>query len=400
MVSPYARGLSLKRVAFTLFGGHGWTGGMNYLINLLSAISELPGKPIEPVLFTGYDADKEIVSRLTDYLSEPPVQSELWTKGTKAYKTRQLQSLVLQRDYLAEACFKQKNIDVVFQHATWYGYYFQFPTLAWIGDFQHRLLPEMFSIPIYWKREIGFQAIIRSATALMVMSEDAKIDCEKFYPYAKNKIVVLPFAVNFSRTSVNISSAAIKEKYNLPEKFIYLPNQFWKHKNHISVIYALKMLKHRGEEIIVVSSGNNKDLRNPEHYDKVISLIKEFELGKEFRILGFVPFTDIYALMRASTAVINPSLYEGWSTTVEEAKAVGVPLLLSNLNVHKEQAPLVCHFFNPNSFEAIAEVISSYWKNSQPGPHIELEQQSSIYYADLRKVFSEKFLNIINRVST
>jgi glycosyltransferase involved in cell wall biosynthesis len=383
------------RVAFTLFGGHGWTGGMNYLVNLLSAISELPGRPIETILFTGYDADKEIVSRLTDYLSEPPVQSELWTKGTKAYKIRQLQSLVLQRDYLVEDCFKQKKIDAVFQHATWYGYFFRFPTLVWIGDFQHRLLPEMFSAQTYWKREIGFQAIIRSATAIMVMSEDARQDCEKFYPYTKNKIVVIPFAVNPAIKSLQIPPEEIRKKYDLPEKFFFLPNQFWKHKNHISVIHALKILKDRGENIVVVNSGNTQDLRDPEHYNQIIMLAKEFNLENQFKILGFVPFDDISSLMRASTAVINPSLYEGWSTTVEEAKAVGVPLLLSNLKVHQEQNPLICEFFDPNDPRKLAEVMSSYWSNSHPGPNLDLEKKSVSYYTQLRKDFSRNFLETI-----
>lgn len=388
------------RVAFTLFGGHGWTGGMNYLVNLLSAISELPGKPIETILFTGYDADKEIVSRLTDYLAEPPVQSELWTKGTNAYKIRQLQSLALQRDYLVEACFKQNNIDVVFQHATWYGYFFQFPTLVWIGDFQHRLLPEMFSAQTYWKREIGFQAIIRSATAIMVMSEDAKQDCEKFYPHTKDKILVIPFAVNSSTKSVKISPEDIRKKYHLPEKFFFLPNQFWKHKNHITVIYALKILRDKCKNIIVVNSGNTQDLRDPEHYNQIVKLVKEFDLENEFRILGFVPFNEISALMRASIAVINPSLYEGWSTTVEEAKAIGVPLLLSNLKVHQEQAPLICNFFDPNSPEELANVISAYWENSHPGPHAELEERSVSHYAHLRRRFSNKFLDAIKQLAS
>jgi glycosyltransferase involved in cell wall biosynthesis len=390
----------LIRVAFTLFGGHGWTGGMNYLINLLSAISELPGKPIETILFTGYDADKEIVSRLTDYLTEPPVQSELWTKGTKAYKIRQLQSLALQRDYLVEACFKQKNIDVVFQHATWYGYFFKYPTLVWIGDFQHRLLPEMFSTQTYWKREIGFQAIIRSATAIMVMSEDAKKDCQKFYPHTEGKIVVIPFAVNSSTKSLQISPDEIRKKYNLPEKFFFLPNQFWKHKNHISVIHALKILRDKGENIIVVNSGNTQDLRDPEHYNQIVKFIKDFDLENEFRILGFVPFNDISALMRASIAVINPSLYEGWSTTVEEAKAIGVPLLLSSLKVHQEQAPLICEFFDPNSPEELAKIISKYWKDSHPGPHTELEERSVGHYAHLRRAFSNKFLDAIKQLAS
>ena len=40
-----------------------------------------------------------------------------------------------------------------------------------------------------------------------------------------------------------------------------------------------------------------------------------------YRILGLVSFTDVQILAEISLAYINPSLFEGWSTTVEEAKS-------------------------------------------------------------------------------
>ena len=41
----------MTRVAFTAFIGDGWTGGLNYWRNLFSALAELPGRPVTPVLF-------------------------------------------------------------------------------------------------------------------------------------------------------------------------------------------------------------------------------------------------------------------------------------------------------------------------------------------------------------
>ena len=60
--------------------------------------------------------------------------------------------------------------------------------------------------------------------------------------------------------------------------------------------------------------------------------------------------------MRASIAVINPSLIEGWSTTVEEAKSLGVPLILSDIPVHREQNQEVM-FFDPRSARSLAETM-------------------------------------------
>lgn len=46
-------------------------------------------------------------------------------------------------------------------------------------------------------------------------------------------------------------------------------------------------------------------------------------------MLGLVPRSDVIALMRYSISLINPSFFEGWSTTVEEAKSMGKQIILS-----------------------------------------------------------------------
>jgi glycosyltransferase involved in cell wall biosynthesis len=64
--------------------------------------------------------------------------------------------------------------------------------------------------------------------------------------------------------------------------------------------------------------------------------------------------------MRASSALLNPSLFEGWSTTVEEARALGVPLILSDLSVHREQAGNDACFFDRSSAASLAEALATF----------------------------------------
>ena len=73
---------------------------------------------------------------------------------------------------------------------------------------------------------------------------------------------------------------------------------------------------------------------------------------KLFRPLGVVPYRDMLGLMRHAVAVINPSLFEGWSTSVEEAKSMGKAVVLSDIPVHREQAPGRGLFFDPRDPDA------------------------------------------------
>ncbi len=73
-----------------------------------------------------------------------------------------------------------------------------------------------------------------------------------------------------------------------------------------------------------------------------------------------VSYSDVIALMRGAKAVLNPSLFEGWSTTVEEARALGVPLILSDIAVHREQMGNKAHYFHPDSPKELATVIGQH----------------------------------------
>ena len=48
----------MNRVAFTLIGGKNWTGGYNYLVNLVKALAEYEHERLQPVLFFGTDLDE------------------------------------------------------------------------------------------------------------------------------------------------------------------------------------------------------------------------------------------------------------------------------------------------------------------------------------------------------
>ena len=388
------------RVAFGLIGGSHWTGGLNYLVNLLSAIDESQDCLIEPILFAGKEVSEEDLQVLLPYLAEPPIISDIWDRSSSTYKIRLLQALVLQKDYIAEKEYKKAGIDVVFQHTAWYGARFDVPTLAWIADFQHKYFPEVFTKFNYWWREIGYSALSRAATAIMLSSETARNDCEKFYPASKGKTEVLRFAIRMPAENSADAAENVRLKYNLPEKFIYLPNQFWKHKNHYRVVEALAEIKKRDKSVVIAVTGALKDGRNAEYPQSVIDKVKGTGCEHQFLYLGMIPREDIIPLMKASMAVLNPSLFEGWSTTVEEAKATGSPLLLSDIPVHREQALTNVRFFDPFDAISIADQILYVWENWPVERDRKKQEQAMLACAEHRKEFASTFYDICERTVT
>ncbi len=65
--------------------------------------------------------------------------------------------------------------------------------------------------------------------------------------------------------------------------------------------------------------------------------------------------------MNNSIAIIQPSLFEGWSTVVEDAKALN-KLYYSylDLEVHREQINNNAYFFNPHEEILLAKALEKY----------------------------------------
>ena len=382
------------RVAFQLFGGAGWLGGFHYLTTLLSALHEHVPDELEAVLLVPPQADPDLVERLRPHLPGAPVP--LPAAGGRAATAGELARRRARR--VEEVC-RREAVDVVFQHAEWLGRGFGLPTLAWLGDFQHRVLPEMFGRRLAWRREVRFRSVLRSATLLYVLSEADRALGRAFYPQAAAKVRALPFAVGLADETFACDPAEARERLGLPAKFLLFPGQLWRHKNHMTVIEAVARLKGEGLAVTVASCGNPVDHRDPDHGPRIRARIGELGVGDEFRLLGLVARPDVWALARASAAVINPSLYEGWSTPVEEAKAIGAPLLLSDLPVHREQRPEGARFFDPRDPAAVAAALRAAWRDLEPGPRPVAERLAAEGLEPRRRAFATGFLALADEAA-
>lgn len=237
------------------------------------------------------------------------------------------------------------------------------PVLFWMPDFQHRHLPGNFSRYERWRRDRNVRATRRHGHILF-SSESASADFQRFYPDVAGAVLthVLrfpPFASDRSPTS----RAELFERYALQGGFFLVPNQFWKHKNHQVVVQALAMLP---KHYRVVCTGAMSDSRGAGHIADIRQAIGEASLQERFVTLGVVARNDLLGLMREAACVINPSLFEGWSTVVQEAKLEGKQLILSDIPVHREQDPADALFFPPDDAGALAIAMEEAVRRHDP----------------------------------
>lgn len=233
--------------------------------------------------------------------------------------------------------------------------------LHWIPDFQHVALPEFFAPEERHQRDANIRAIAAQDAWLVLSSEAAAADFRALVPDHRIRVAIWRFCTVL--TEAEEGGADPISRYGLPDRYIYLPNQFWAHKNHAIAFEALGLLAKRGVRPTIVCTGQEDDRRNPAHMPALRALLSERGVAGQVRFLGLVPRADQIAIFRSASFVLQPSLFEGWSTVVEDAKALGRPMVLSDLPVHREQAAeggadFRALLFDPRSPTELAEVLA------------------------------------------
>ena len=217
--------------------------------------------------------------------------------------------------------------------------------ISWIPDLQHRAIPEYFSPMARAMRNRRFCSVLRDPERHVVFSSNCSLqDATAAYGPLQSHNHILRF------TTVPLDSwfddpGAVVARYQLPEKFFIICNQFWMHKDHRTAFRALSKLKYRGIKAHLVCTGPTHDNRRPDYFPKLLNEIRDLGIQDQVHILGTIPRIDQVALIRAAQAVIQPSCFEGWSTVIEDARALGRPVIASDFPVHLEQAAPLSSFF-------------------------------------------------------
>ncbi|MDQ3879266.1 MAG: glycosyltransferase, partial [Actinomycetota bacterium] len=168
-------------------------------------------------------------------------------------------------------------------------------------------------------------------------SESARRDLLDIHPDARATVKVWSFCSEIADPLPPPRDPS--EALGLPPFYLYVANQFWQHKDHLTLFRALVLLRERGIAPVVVCSGVEDDPRAPGYMETVRAFIRDNDLTAQVRLLGLLDRRDQLDVLRHCAGMVQPSRFEGWSTVVEDARAVGRPLLLSDIEVHREQAP-------------------------------------------------------------
>ncbi len=364
-----------------------WLGGFYYYQNIIKALDFLPDeeKP-EIIIFYNRHYSEYLDEIQYPYLRLIPRDFPSIYKGYLLSVLRQRNVFIgdMIRDYDLQGIYPVNDSPV---HARK-----SIPRnvigAAWFPDLQHKFFPEFFDRKRLWLRELRLKITLKNTTDLVVSSGDTANHFKRFYKIPTGlKIHVLQFVSILDVDIINQEDfGKIKQDYDIPDNYFVVSNGFLKHKNHLVVLKAIAVLKQQQSPVNIIFTGKMEAYADSTYINELKSFIRENHLEENVRLLGIIPRAHQLCIMKNSRAVLQPSMFEGWNTTIEDAKSLQVPVIASGIAVHREQLEDKGYYFDQGDERELAHLLL----------HFNADRSRYLYtdYNQRVKTFARSFLNI------
>jgi glycosyltransferase involved in cell wall biosynthesis len=332
-----------------------WMGGIIYIINLVKTLNFLDDEE-KPEITLFY---KPRLKRFLEEFDYPYIR--MVEHDYPSLIKGNIKSMILRKNLFIKNILREHDLDVIYPLQD---YPVRTKTrvklVSWSADFQHRHYPEFFSRKQRFGRNLRVKNALRNTDDLVLSSHDAHKDLKRFFRVPKGLKIHIYHFVSIIEETVQEEIGSLREKYGLPERYFLVSNQFHKHKNHRVLLLAQAKLKATGVRIHLAITGKFPDASDSPYMAELHRIIDENQLQDQISMMGVISRSDQLQLMRHSQAVLQPSLFEGWSTVIEDARSLQVPVVASNLGVNIEQLGEDHGYFDPHNPDELVAILKDY----------------------------------------
>lgn len=224
-------------------------------------------------------------------------------------------------------------------------------TVVTYHDAQHLVHPDFFSTAERAYRAVAYDRAAQRASVVVTPSEftrGAVIDRLGLEP---DRVRASSHGIDHSRfTDEEQEDDLLLEGLRLPPRYVVYPASLWPHKNHHRLVEALALVADR-ELGLVLTGGLGRRMPG------LVETAARAGVKARVRHLGFVAEETLPALYRRATAMVFPSLYEGFGSPALEAMACGCPTAVARIGALTEVCGEASEYFDPTSTESMAAAL-------------------------------------------
>lgn len=347
-------GNTKKKIGILYHFSTKWMGGVIYTLNIIKVLNFLEDDK-KPEIYLFYNPD---LQRFVDELDYPYLHKIVYPKPS-VYKNF-IKSFLTQKNTFVDGLIEQYKLDTIFPL---HDYPVKTSTnaklISWYADLQQMHYPQFFSYFKRLERYFRIQFILKNTKDLVVSSYDVKSDFYRFFTIPNHVKFHVYHFVSIVDKFPTYTKEEIQKQLNLPNSYFIISNQFHKHKNHKVVFQAIAHLKEQGKIINLVLTGKLPDDSKSSYVNELRKILDKNDLNNQVTFLGVIPRDMQLSVMRHADAIIQPSLFEGWSTVIEDAISLQKPVICSNLSVNVEQLKEKGTYFSAHNYRELSEILIS-----------------------------------------
>ncbi|NUJ89319.1 glycosyltransferase family 4 protein [Plantibacter sp. MCCC 1A11337] len=235
---------------------------------------------------------------------------------------------------------KRNRADIIHAPATLGPARTALPLAVTMHDLLYWSHPELMSTPFYtapvkWME----RQVARAASRIITISEVSKAEIVKYLGTDPELIDVIPLAASAPWTATR--------EPDRDAPFILATGNRRPHKNYDGLIRALALVEERVRPRLIVTGSHGLD-------DPLRAVVAELGLERFVDLRSWLSPEELGELYRTTTALAVPSFAEGFSLPPLEAMLSGVPVLVSDIDVHREVCGDAALFVDPHDLASIA----------------------------------------------
>ncbi|MBC6721367.1 glycosyltransferase family 1 protein [Treponema sp. Marseille-Q4130] len=305
-------------------------------------------------------------------------------------KTLQKLFQVSYKDTRLNLIAKKENIDL-FWFPQPVKFDVKYPYIYTVWDLGHRrtpYFPEVSRSGWLWEdREDMYQTMLYRASFVITGNEEGKKEILENYPMPASKVRISEFPVASFCRGEEKKPDFIKE-----DPYFFYPAQFWPHKNHITILDALELLAEKYDtNPIVYLTGSDKGNRK-----YIASEIKRRGLENQVIFTGFVSDENLKYLYTHAVGMIFASLMGPNNMPPIEATYLQCPIIITDLDGHKEQLGDTALYFNGYKPEELVEHMNALLSDTSIRNAI-IEKEKKLgqrfdkinYFAEIKKIIKD-----------
>ena len=281
--------------------------------------------------------------------------SRFWRKLNRTLKfSREVPAL----DFESYPSLQQQPLDLICYLTPLIRPVADIPYLTLVWDVMHRLAPFFPEVALRgeWEsRERRYREVLARATYVIALNRRGKEEIVDLYGIAEERVraLTLPTPGFALRAGVSTGEKESLTHLGVKDDYLFYPAQFWPHKNHPCLLFALKFLKDRYDyKPQLVLTGSDKGNRS--HIEQAS---RDYSLQDQVIFPGFVSREDLMLLYRQAQALVFPSYCGPENLPPLEAFALGCPVIASAIPGHEEQLSDAAILVDPTQPQLWAEAI-------------------------------------------